>query len=96
MQGALSQVEKLLPLLDDYRAISLLTNFVNTEPITLTLSAVGLLVFDGAVIAAVPDSSTGLIAVQVATTILALTAVAPLLVAAQILTIIQGTTPLAK
>ena len=39
LQGALSKIEKLLPLLDDYRAISLLTKIVNIEPITFTVAA---------------------------------------------------------
>ena len=94
VQGALSQVEKILPLLDDYRAISLLQTIVNIEPKTLTLAAVGVLVADGILIAAVPDSSNELIALQVVFTILALVASAPLFIGAQLNTIIQGTTPI--
>lgn len=95
-QGALSQVEKLLPLLDDYRAISLLTKFVNIEPLTFTLAATGILFADGILIAAVPDSSTELVALQVVLTILAITAAAPLLIGAQINSIIQGNTPIGE
>jgi hypothetical protein len=96
LQGALSQVEKLLPLLDDYRAISLLETFVNIEPITFTLAATSILVADAIVVAAVPDSSTELIALQVLLTILALTASAPLFISAQLNSIIQGTTPIGE
>jgi hypothetical protein len=89
-------VEKLLPLLDDYRAISLLEKVVNIEPITFTLAATAILASDVALIAAVPDSSTELIALQVVFTILALTASAPLFIGAQINSIIQGTTPIGE
>ncbi len=89
-------MEKLLPLLDNYRAISLLEKFVNIEPITFTLAATAILAADGILIAAVPDSSTELIALQVVFTVLALTASAPLFISAQINSIIQGTTPLGE
>jgi hypothetical protein len=92
VQGALSQVENILPLLDEYRAISLLQTIVNIEPITLTLAAAGVLAADGILIAAVPDSSTELIVLQVVLTILALVSSAPLFIGAQLNTIIQGTT----
>ncbi len=94
MQGALSQVEKILPLLDEYRAISLLQTIVNIEPKTLILAAAGVLAADGILIAAVPDSSTELIALQVVLSILALVSSAPLFIGAQLNTIIQGTTPI--
>jgi hypothetical protein len=94
VQGALSQVEKILPLLDEYRAISLLETIVNIEPKILTLAAVGVLAADGVLIAAVPDSSTELIALQVVLTILALALSAPLFIGAQLNTLIQGTTPI--
>ena len=94
VQGALSQVEKILPLLDEYRAISLLQTIVSIEPKTLTLAAAGILAADGILIAAVPDSSTNLVALQVVLTILALVSSAPLFVGAQLNTIIQGTTPI--
>ncbi len=86
----MSQVEKILPLLDDYKAISLLTNIVSIEPSSLYLAATGILVADGALIAAVPDSSSELVALQVVFTILALTASIPFIVGAQINSIIQG------
>lgn len=94
LQGALSKIEKLLPLLDDYRAISLLTKIVNIEPITFTLAAAGILFADGVMVAAVPDSSNGLVLLQVVLTVLALTASAPLFVGAQLNSIIQGDTPI--
>ncbi len=94
VQGALSQVEKILPLLDEYRAISLLQTIVSIEPKTLTLAAAGILAADGILIATVPDSSTELVALQVVLTILALVSSAPLFVGAQLNTIIQGTTPI--
>ena len=96
IQGVLSQVKKLLPLLDDYKAISLLTNIVNIEPSSLYLAATGILVADGALILAVPDSSTELVALQVVFTVLALTASAPFFIGAQINSIIQGNTPITK
>jgi hypothetical protein len=95
-QGALSKIEKLLPLLDDYRAISLLNKIVNIEPVTFTLAAAGILLADGVMVAAVPDSSNELIALQVILTVLAVTASAPLFVGAQINSIIQGNTPIGE
>ena len=94
LQGALSKIEKLLPLLDDYRAISLLTKVVNIAPTTFTLAALSILFADGVLVAAVPDSSNILIVLQGVLTILAVTAAAPLFVGAKLNSIIQGNTPI--
>ena len=90
----MSQVEKLLPLLDDYRAISLLNNVVTIEPLFLSLAATTLLGADAFLVAAVPDSNVGLIALQAVFTILALTASVPLFIGAFINSYIRGETPI--
>ncbi|EKX53672.1 hypothetical protein GUITHDRAFT_100650 [Guillardia theta CCMP2712] len=92
--GALSKAEELLPLLDDYRVISLTKKIVSVSPGTLYFYAMLALGADAAVIAGVPDNSGALIAAQVATTVAILPLVGALIVGGKINSIIQGNEPL--
>ena len=82
--------------MDDYRAISLLNTIVNINAKSLALAATAILIADGVLVAAVPDSGSELIALQVVATILAFTASAPLFVGAKVNSIVQGNTPIGK
>merc|ERR1711966_538347 len=88
-QGALSQVEKLLPLADDWRVISLTKTVVNTAPSTFYFAAIALALSEAGIIAAVPDDSAATIAAQVVTGLLAVTAAVPLVLTGKISGYIQ-------
>eukprot|EP00960_Hanusia_phi_P049970 759911-Hanusia_phi.AAC.8 len=92
--GALSKAEELLPLLDDYRVISLTKKIVSVSPGTFYFYAVFALGADAALVAGVPDNSGALIAAQVAATAAILPLVGALLVGGKINSIIQGNEPL--
>jgi len=91
--GALSKLETLLPIADEIGAISLLKKAVNFSPGALKTGAFFLASAETGLILAVPDNSGALVAAQAASAFLVVAAMAPLVIAANILEIVQGETP---
>lgn len=91
--GALSKLETLLPIADDIGAISILKKAVNVSPGALKTAAFFLASAETGLILAVPDDSGALVAVQAITAFLVVAGMAPLIIAANILDIVQGTSP---
>ncbi|KAJ1489548.1 hypothetical protein T484DRAFT_1885707 [Baffinella frigidus] len=88
--GLLSTVEKLLPIVDEAGIISLTKTLVNTSPGILNAVWFGLILLPAAIVALVPDTNNGLVAVQVVSVPLCISLAAPLYFGAQVLKVIQG------
>merc|ERR1711918_188304 len=69
--GAFSSAEKLLPLADDLKLLSTAEYLLNVPANLLAIGAVAPLGGEFALITAVPDDSTALVAVQLVTGLLA-------------------------
>eukprot|EP00316_Scyphosphaera_apsteinii_P022311 CAMPEP_0119312086 /NCGR_PEP_ID=MMETSP1333-20130426/24993_1 /TAXON_ID=418940 /ORGANISM="Scyphosphaera apsteinii, Strain RCC1455" /LENGTH=161 /DNA_ID=CAMNT_0007316639 /DNA_START=125 /DNA_END=610 /DNA_ORIENTATION=- len=88
--GAFSSAEKLLPLADDLKLLSTAEKLLNVESSTLVTTAAVLLVGEVGLIAVVPDDNGALVALQVATGVLAGAASVTLLAAASLFSVLQG------
>merc|ERR1712087_3568 len=69
--GAFSALESLLPLADDLKLLSTLEALLEVNSAVLAAAGAALLLGEGALIFAVPDDSTALVALQAATGLLA-------------------------
>jgi len=88
--GAFSTAESLLPLADDLKLLSTAEYLLNVPANLLTFAAVALLGGEFALITAIPDDSTALIAVQLATGLAAGAGAVVLLATSFLFSLLQG------
>merc|ERR1712228_107186 len=88
--GAFSTAEKLLPLADQLKLLSTAEKLINVESSILTTAAAALLIGEIGLLAVVPDDNQALVALQVATGLLAGLASVTLFSAASLFSVLQG------